>query len=109
MVLSHVQPRAAIIAPRNGITLPTNRKASSPQHGCWYRPRLMANQERIIITRVHNEVEQRAGEATHEEKRTLYGCLSSKLVLLPTELSWDIGLRVGLGSNGLVLMCSVFG
>lgn len=77
MVVSHIQSRAAIIAPRNGITLPTNRKAYSPQHGCRYRPRLMTNQERIV-TRVHNEVEQRTGEATYEEKRTLYGCLSSR-------------------------------
>ncbi|KAI8114281.1 hypothetical protein M9434_002407 [Picochlorum sp. BPE23] len=67
MVVSHIQSRAAIIAPRNGITLPTNRKAYSPQHGCRYRPRLMTNQERIV-TRVHNEVEQRTGEATDEEK-----------------------------------------
>jgi hypothetical protein len=37
----------------------------------------MTNQERIV-TRVHNEVEQRTGEATYEEKRTLYGCLSSR-------------------------------
>lgn len=63
------------MAPRKGITLLTNHRAFSPRHGCQDGRRLMMNQERIIITRVQNEVDQRAGEASQQEKRMLYGCL----------------------------------